>query len=237
MSPALLQSLQEQPTEPLRGRAGGADFEISVMIPEYRRRLVEHYEPDCGSPVTAPPFRHFGLLAAFSSPVELPLHDRTKTLHAELRRLVHTFGPVILRNVHLSDEARCADQRNVFANLEFHIDRGPTQADHYTLFWRDPFDAIQRQPRSSSTLVLANAAACLQAQKEGHGGSEFKKSYRLFEKEPVAELVNKVLVEIPWRAAEGVGEVAILDNSTVLHASYYAHPELRGYPISVRYLF
>ena len=32
------------------------------------------------------------------------------------------------------------------------------------------------------------------------------------------------------------GEVAVLDNTTVLHASYYAHPDLRGYPISVRYL-
>lgn len=231
-----LQDLQQQPANPLRGCTGGADFEMSVMIPEYRRRLVAHYGKDCAGPVTPPPFRHFGLLVAFSNPVELPLHDQTKTLHEELRGLVRSFGPVIFRNVHLPKETRSAEQRNVFAKLEFHIDRAPQQPDHYTLFWRDPFDAIQRHPRSSSTLVLANAAAHLQAQKEGHESRELKTRYRLFENETVATLVNEVMVEIPWRAAEGVGEVAVLDNTTVLHASYYAHPELRGYPISVRYL-
>jgi hypothetical protein len=45
------------------------------------------------------------------------------------------------------------------------------------------------------------------------------------------------MVELGWRAPEGVGEISLIDNRTVLHASYYARPELEGYPISVRYLF
>lgn len=236
LSAESLQSLQQQPAKLLKGRTGDTDFEASVMIPDYRQRLVEHYGPDCADRAEARQFRHFGLLLAFSEPVELPLHDDSKTLHRELRDLVRIFGPVVLRNVYLPKETRSAEQRNVFASLEFHVDRAPQQPDHYTLFWRDPFDAIQSHPRSSSTLVLANAAAYLQAQKEGDNSSEMKTRYRLFEKEPVSKLVNKVMIEIPWSAAEGTGEVAVLDNTTVLHASYYAHPELRGYPISVRYL-
>jgi hypothetical protein len=121
--------------------------------------------------------------------------------------------------------------------LSFHIDRGRTQDDNISLFWRDPLDPVQRRPRSSSTLVLANAAAYLQAVKEGHGEHEFKLLYQLFEDEEIAPLLGEVMVELGWRAPEGVGEIALVDNRTVLHASYYARPTLKGYPIAVRYLF
>ncbi len=39
------------------------------------------------------------------------------------------------------------------------------------------------------------------------------------------------------RAPAGTGEIAPLDNRTVLHASYDPRPKQKGYPIAVRYLF
>ncbi|WP_420347862.1 hypothetical protein [Pelagibius sp.] len=235
LDPALLPRLLEDPVEPSADRLRGVGFQASVLIPDYRRSLLSHYGRNSDSGLPPLPFHHFGLLLDFESPVELALHDHARTLDAELRSLVRAFGPVLLRNVVLQGEDRRAEQRNVFSSLQFHIDRGPTQPDHYTLFWRDPQDAQQRSPRSSSTLVMANTAAFLQAEREGQGG-DFRSSYQLLENEPVDSLKNKTLIEIPWRAPEGTGEVAVLDNTTVLHASYYVHPELRGYPISVRYL-
>ncbi len=56
------------------------------------------------------------------------------------------------------------------------------------------------------------------------------------EAEEIGALVGEVLVEMDWRASQGVGEIALIDNRTVLHASYYRHPEHKGYGISVRYL-
>ena len=76
-----------------------------------------------------------------------------------------------------------------------------------------------------------------QALKEGHGGAHFKPGYSLFRDEDIAPLTNEILFEASWRAPESTGEIAILDNSAVLHASYYARPWDKGYPISVRYLF
>ena len=76
-----------------------------------------------------------------------------------------------------------------------------------------------------------------QALKEGHGGAHFKPGYSLFKDEDIAPLTNEILFEASWRAPESTGEIAILDNSEVLHASYYARPWDKGYPISVRYLF
>ncbi len=56
------------------------------------------------------------------------------------------------------------------------------------------------------------------------------------EAEEIGALVGEVLVEMDWRAPQGVGEIALIDNRTVLHASYHPHPEHKGYGISVRYL-
>ena len=53
----------------------------------------------------------------------------------------------------------------------------------------------------------------------------------------LAESIGNVVLEQAWHAPPGTGEITILDNRSVLHASYYARPENRGYPIGVRYLF
>ena len=95
------------------------------------------------------------------------------------------------------------------------------------MFWRDPFDPLHYKPRSSSTLVLANVAAYLQALKEGERKHEFKKHYYLFENEDIDPLIDDVLIELDWRADDGVVEISVVDNQTVLHASYYPHPPLQ----------
>ncbi len=228
-----LARLLDRPEVPWRGQAHGAAFEATVMIADHGRRLVAHYGQDAAGAV---PFRHFGLAIAFDRAVEVALHDADRVLDDGLRALAAVFGPVVLRNVVLPPGLRTAEQRNVFANCEFHIDRGANQPDHYTLFWRDPNDPTQREPRTSSTLVMANGAAYLQACREGQGGDGPKSRYKLLQDTPVAAVAGKVLVEISWQAGVGVGEAAVLDNTTVLHASYYPLPDLRGYPISVRYL-
>ena len=59
----------------------------------------------------------------------------------------------------------------------------------------------------SSTPLLANSAAYLQALREGQG--------------------------VP----ASTGEIGLLDNRTVLHASYDPRPKQNGYPIAIRYLY
>lgn len=225
------------PPRPLEGRLYGAAFKASVAIPDYRSRLRRHYGPRTDRGVPSCQFRHFGLLIDFETAAEIPVHDDDRRLDGGLRTLVGRFGALLMRNARLPEGARRSEQRNVFGSLDFHIDRGGHQDDHYSLFWRDPADPEQSRPRSSSTLILANQAAHAQAIKEGHGSEDFKPGYALFKDEDVAPLTNEILFELPWKAPEKTGEIAVLDNLEVLHASYYARPCDKGYPISVRYLF
>jgi len=171
------------------------------------------------------PFRHFGLSIEFENAIEIAVHDEERRLDPGLRALLDRFGPLSLRNAYLSD--RSPGQRNVFQSLSFHIDRGGIQDDKISLFWRDPFDPLHYKPRSSSTLVLANVAAYLQALKEGESEHEFKKHYYLFENEDIDPLIDDVLIELDWRADDGVVEISVVDNQTVLHASYYPPPPLQ----------
>jgi hypothetical protein len=237
LDPIRLAGLLRDPHEPVHGRLAGVAYAARVAIPDYGSRLARYYGRDPAALGLAFEFRHFGLTIAFEAPVELAVHDGERRLDEGLRALLARFGPVTLRNAYLPERARANGQRNVFQSLSFHVDRGLTQDDHTSLFWRDPFDPVQQQPRSSSTLVLANAAAYLQALKEGRGAHEFKLLYQLFETEEVGPLIGEVMVELAWRAPEGMGEIALIDNRKVLHASYYTRPEHKGYPIAVRYLF
>lgn len=238
IDPSALAALQRNPHTPVEGRLNGTAYTAQIAIPDYGARIERHYGPRLGALDMDFPFRHFGLSIAFKTPVELTVHNDERHLDEDLRALLRCFGPLTLSNAYLPDRARAHAQRNVFPSLSFHIDRGDTQDDRISLFWRDPFDPVQRQPRSSSTLVLANAAAYFQAVKEGHGEHKFKLLYQLFEEEPnIDPLLGEVMVEMGWRKPEGVGEISLLDNRTVLHASYYAKPQYKGYPIAVRYLF
>lgn len=237
LDPRTLSALQRDPGSPFEGRLNGAAYTARIEIPDYGARIEKHYGRQLDALAIDFPFRHFGLSIDFDQPAELAVHDDERHLDDGLRALLHRFGALTLRNAYMPDRVRESGQRNVFQSLSFHIDRGRNQDDNISLFWRDPFDPVQRQPRSSSTLVLANAAAYLQAVKEGQSEHAFKLLYQLFENEEIEPLVGEVMVELGWRAPEGVGEIAMVDNRTVLHASYYARPKFKGYPIAVRYLF
>lgn len=237
LDPIRLAGLERDPRAPLDGRLAGVAFTARIAIPDYGARIECRYGRDPRDLGVGFGFRHFGLVIDFEAPVELAVHDEDRRLDEGLRALVARYGPVALRNARLPDRGRANGQRNVFQSLSFHIDRGPTQDDRISLFWRDPFDPVQRAPRGSSTLVLANAAAYLQALEEGHGEHDFKMLYQLFEAEDLDALIGEVLVELGWRAPAGTGEIAMLDNRTVLHASYHPRPDHKGYPIAVRYLF
>ncbi len=94
---------------------------------------------------------------------------------------------------------------------------------------------MQRAPRDSSTLIIANAVGHLQALREGldpddGGGALFK----VFVDHLPATAIGSIVLEQAWSAPEGVGEICLFDNRFVLHASYYRAG--RGYPIGVRYL-
>ena len=232
-----LAALWQDPRTPVEGRLNGTTYTARIAIPDYGARIERHYGRCLSALAMDFPFRHFGLSIEFETPIELSVHDDERRLDDGLRALLGRFGSLTLSNAYLPDRARAVGQRNVFKSLSFHIDRGRTQDDNISLFWRDPFDPVQRQPRSSSTLVLANTAAYLQAVKEGHGEHEFKLLYQLFEDEDIDPLIDEVMVELGWRAPEGVGEISLVDNRTVLHASHYARPKFKGYPIAVRYLF
>lgn len=52
----------------------------------------------------------------------------------------------------------------------------------------------------------------------------------------MATIIGHVVFEQTWIEPEGTGEIAIIDNATVLHASYYRNASVLGYPIGVRYL-
>ncbi len=237
LDPGALAGLQRDPDTVLEGRLNGAGYCARIAIPNYGARIEKRYGRELSALAIDFPFRHFGLSVDFDTPVELAVHDDGRRLDDGLRALLRRFGSLTLRNAYLPDRARADAQRNVFPSLSFHTDRGRNQDDNISLFWRDPFDPVQRAPRRSSTLVLANAAAYLQAIEEGQDEHELKLLYQLFEDQEIAPLIGDVMVELGWRAPEGMGEIALVDNLTVLHASYYARPTFKGYPIAVRYLF
>lgn len=228
---------QKNPEQSIEGTLNGSRYRARIAIPNYGERIAAHYGRALGRIHIPFSYRHFGILVEFETPVELQVYDEDRVLDARLRTLMERFGPVMFRNAYLPERERAGGQRNIFPSLSFHLDRGATQADCYSLFCRDPFDAQQREPRSSSTLILANVAAYLQALKEGQEEHDFRALYQLFGEEDITSLFGKTLIDQSWSAPEGTGEITILDNRTVLHASYYAREIDKGYPIGVRYLF
>jgi hypothetical protein len=230
-----LAGLEESPPKPVPVRLGNSQGRARIAIPDYAANLEHHYGQPPASTGIEFGFHHFGLLIDFDKPSELAPYDDRWRLAAPLRELVSRFGPVALSNVHLPAARRNEGQRNIFPSLDFHFDRGPAQDNQYSLFVRDPFDDIQRAPRRSSTLVIANAVAWLQHHREGASPPPYRSLHHLFAGEVIEALAGSVLLDLSWSAPEGTGEIALLDNRSVLHASYYNGA--KGYPIGVRYLF
>ncbi len=230
-----LDGLAEDSRRVLSGMVGGVRYEARLAIADYGKRIARHFDTSLPAAPVEFSFRHFGLRCAFEAPVELRLYDPARVLCAATRDMIARFGPVSFTNAYLDPEARAEGQRNIFPSLDFHYDRAPEHDNQYSLFFRDPFDAVQREPRKSTTLVLANVAAYLQERKEGGDLSRFRSLHHLFEGEDIAKLVGEIMLEESWSAPTGAGEIIVFDNRTVLHASYYNGKP--GYPIGVRYLF
>lgn len=239
-----LSAISQNPETPLKAHIGGAACGIRLAIPDYAGSITEHYADVLGSGLTdvcrrtSVPFdfSSFGLIIEFDIPQEVGIYDKDHVLDESVKNLLRQFGPMILRNAFMAEKSRAEGQRNIFPDLKFHIDRGSTQDNQFSLFCRDPFDDVQKAPRTSSTLLIANIVGYLQAKKEGQEPEDRPQSlFTIFNNENLDPLMDKILLHQPWSEPEGTGEICVLDNRTVLHASYYR--EAQGYPIGVRYLF
>lgn len=244
-----LESLGRLPEASLKGQFQGTGFTAQIGIPHLSVGIAEHYrdllagrrpEELAEEISTAKPFRHFGLICTFDKPLEIDIFDAGMRLHEGFRAAIDVFGAIVLRNARASDGAAPEPQTNIFSHLKFHFDRGETQPERYSLFLRDPKSAAQRPPRLSSTLIVANVVAYLQALKESGSietaQSTLRASRPLFKGENVMPMTKTFVLEQPWDEPAGTAETTIIDNRTVLHASYYRDAKTAGYPIGVRYL-
>ena len=240
--------LKRNPAEEIRGAIGGASFTARIAIPNYGGRIAHHYRAiapkglavACATAGIPFGLTQFGLVLRFAEPTELPIHDADMTLNDQVRALVDSFGPVIFRNAYLDGGVRQRCHRNIFPHLRFHLDRGPAMSNQYSCFTRDPFDAEQRRPRATSTLFIANIVAWLEMVRAGACDPAVERgvraSYDLFGGADMAPLLGNTVLDQPWNEPDGTGEIAVIDNRTVQHASYHKDGRTGGYPIGARYL-
>lgn len=233
------------PQRVIEGKINGSNYRVRIAIPDYANKIARHYscagELDAICRNTSIEFglRNFGFVCEFDRPIELELYGPDYTLDDGVREIVHRFGPVIIRNAQLPAEHDDEPQRNIFGNLNFYFDRGSNQPTQYSLFTRDPHDPVQSQPRTSSTVFVGNIVAHLQHAREQRRRPQdltWQTRYDIFLKENMNALTDNVVLEHDWSAPEDTGEISLLYNRTVLHASYYRNPAAKGYPIGVRYL-
>ena len=232
----------------IRTHLAGAPCSVQVVIPQYHSNLERHYaqilngeslSSVCRRVSVDCDFSGFGVEVRFDDATEIAVHDDDLNLDDTLRLMITRFGPIVLKNAFLPAAIRQKEQRNIFPHLNFHYDRGPNQPTQFSLFSRDPFDAVQRAPRKSSTVFIANIVGVLQSWKEGAEMANtkgLKSKYEIFKTETTRPLIGNIWMEQAWSEPLGVGEISILDNRTVLHASYYRDGLTKGYPIGVRYL-
>ncbi|MDP6978912.1 MAG: hypothetical protein QF570_09970 [Myxococcota bacterium] len=116
----------------------------------------------------------------------------------------------------------------------------PATATQHSPYTRDPDDPVQREPRTASTLFVANLVALLQAAREEGVKPEpcevLPNHHTLFGNEDVRSLVGDILFEQAWSAPAGTGEIGIQHNAFVRHASWYRGLYEKGWPIGVRFL-
>jgi len=241
-----LMNLLKTPHSKIRGGFNGSSYEASIAIPNYANLITKHYADIIGTSLkifcqrVEIPFElsHFGLVVKFKHQVQLKLHDENRNLDNELREITQIFGPVLLKNVLLNECNQDHQHKAIFENLNFHKDRGHSLPLQYSLYYRSPTDPEQALPRTSSTLFIANIVAYLQNLKEkGKHKNELQRHYKFSEwtKEMVSEAIqNDLVLEQPWDEPENTGEVVIIYNRNVFHASHYRIK--RGYHINVRYL-
>jgi hypothetical protein len=242
----LFKPLLLNPKIEIEGKLPGVPYRARVIIPQYHTRILWHYRdiaqktPHSAPPAMPSPFEQFGLQLRFAQVAEIALHDRDMVLDASIRELVAWFGPVLLHNAVIAGGARARYHRNIFPHLRFHTDRAPDMPNRYSCFTRDPHDAEQRPPRASSTLFIANCVAWLEGVRDGQidpakeGGTPM--NIDLFSNGAITDLLGSIVLEQPWCEPDGTAEIAVIDNATVLHATYHKVERVKGYPIGARYL-
>ena len=249
IDPDLISQLQKHPDRKFFGTMDGSRFVVQVVIANYPQKIIARYKGELGGRTPAElglqlgrefSFQHFGLILTFDHQTDIILNDDKKRLNTDLRSLVDAFGPVVLRNACLDTTAENLEQRNIFPHLRFHFDRSSLQESQISLFSRDPNDPEQRFPRKSSTLFVANIVAWLQNAREAATpeGKEpgMRASYDLFAEQNVRPLFGDVVFDQAWNEPEGTGELCIIDNRTVLHASFHGDLRGKGWRIGARYL-
>ena len=243
-----LNSLIKTPNSELGGAFLGKRYTAKLIIPDYVTHITSHYRDIitgnfadfCGKAEVPFSLVHFGVVIEFIDAVELTLHDDELNMDKGLHHLIADVGVVIIKNAYMNTKLRIVGHRNRFPHLNFHIDRTANQPTHYSMYARDPFDEEQQYPRTSSTLFIPNIVGHLQGIRDGIvdplKDKGVRATYRLFENSPVTELMNDLIIEHRWDEPKGVGEISMLDNTTLLHSSYYRDLSEKGYKIGVRYL-
>lgn len=243
-----LARLERTPDSALRDSVQGQAYSAKIAIPRLRQNIERHFanviqgsiEQECQAAEIEFGFAHFGVVVEFDQPTEVLLYNDEMTIHRGLCDIIAKVGPVIFKNAYLTSAVRSYGHRNRFPHLQFHIDRNAKQTTRYSMYTRDPFDDEQRFPRTASTLFAANIVSHLQGIKDGSVTRHVEKGVRasapLFENEDMSTVINDVVLEQRWDAPEGIGEIAMIDNATMLHASYYRNLNTLGYRIGVRYL-
>ncbi len=61
-------------------------------------------------------------------------------------------------------------------------------------------------------------------------------SHDLFGNEKIVPLLGDTIMEQGWNEVDGTGEIAVVDNRNLLHATYHKDGKTKGYPIGARYL-
>lgn len=240
--------LSARPEGSVNDRYQNIGYSAKFVIPNYRQKIEDYYSDiiqgslakECETSGIYMPFEHFGIAIKFEKPTEVSLYNGELRIHDGLCDLISSAGPIILQNVYLETAVRDYGHRNRFPHLQFHIDRSAKQEARHSMYTRDPFDAEQKHPRTSSTLFITNIVAHLQALKEGtvtrESAEEIITTRLIFEKEDMEKAIGNVILEQAWTQPEGTGEICIIDNISVLHASYYRDAQRSGYKIGVRYL-
>lgn len=246
--PEIIRQLLKNPSESLEGEVNGKACLFKIVSPYYVELIAKHYDRQLHHdlnyyhdhlkiPIL---FTHFGLCVDFKEQTELHLHDDDMLLPDTVKALLKNFGALIIRNVYLDSSVRDMGHRNRFPQLNFHVDRIPSQISYYSVYTRNPFDEEQKYPRTSSTLFIPTLVGYLQALSEGktnllsaHG---LINNAMLFNEDDIKEVLDTVAVQHAWNQPTGVGEISIINNCNMLHASYYPDIYNKGYRIGVRYL-
>lgn len=244
----IVRQLMKSPSGSVEGNVSGAACKFKIVSPYYVELIskfyhdqllhdLNYYHDHLNIPVL---FSHFGVSVDFYEPTELHLHGEDMTLPEGVKVLLKNFGVLILRNAYLDSSVRDMGHRNRFPQLNFHVDRIPSQISYYSVYTRNPFDEEQKHPRTSSTLFIPTLIAYLQGLAEGKTALLSDKGLinntLLFNEDNIKEILNTVAVQHSWDQPLGTGEISIINNCNMLHASYYPDMYNKGYRIGVRYL-